>query len=53
MLQHHLDHSLERDGCSSCHVYGCLQIKKKQKEVVVLGYIDDWSLVLLLELVNR
>jgi hypothetical protein len=19
MLQHHLDHSLERDGCSSCH----------------------------------
>jgi hypothetical protein len=53
MLQHHLDHSLERDGCSSCHVYGCLEIKKQQKEVVVLGYIDDWSLVLLLELVNH
>jgi hypothetical protein len=29
MLQHHLDHSLERDGCSSCHVFSCLKIKKQ------------------------
>jgi quinol monooxygenase YgiN len=28
MLQHHLDHSLERDGCLSYNVFGCLEIKK-------------------------
>jgi hypothetical protein len=31
MLQHHLDHSLERDGCSSYHVASYLKIKKQQK----------------------
>jgi len=31
MLQHHLDHSLERDGCSSYHVSNSLKIKKQQK----------------------
>ncbi len=49
----HLDHSLEKDGYSSCHVSSCLEIKKQQKKVVVLGYIDDWSPILLLELVNH
>jgi hypothetical protein len=53
MLQHHFEHSLERDGYSSCHVSSCLEIKKQQKEVVVLGYIDDWSPILLLELVDH
>jgi hypothetical protein len=31
MLQHHLDHSLRRDGYSSCHVSSCLKIKKQLK----------------------
>jgi hypothetical protein len=52
MLQHHFDHSLEKDGCSPCHVSSYLKIKKQQKRVVVLGYIDDWSPILLLELVD-
>jgi hypothetical protein len=53
MLQHHLDRPLERNGCSSYHVSSYLEIKKQQKEIVVLGYIDDWSQILLLELVNH